>query len=93
MSELFTELSAADIESLRGSARQTGVYRKVIEDFVASGIAGADVTGMFPGRKPTSAAQQLKKIANKDFQGQVDVIHVTRDGQETVALVRSNATA
>lgn len=84
----FTELTADQIAELRGSTRQTGQYKAMIQEFVDSGVAGADVTESFPGRKASSAYQALNKVAKRDFEGVVDVIHVTRDGRETIALVR-----
>lgn len=87
----FKELSAEEVTELRGNTRQVGAYRTAMEQFVASGLSGADVTDQFTGRKASSVAQALKKIAKRDYEGVVEVLHVNRDGAETVALIRSQA--
>lgn len=84
----LTELSQEQIDSLRGSAKQTGAYKRVLDEFVNSGLAGADVTGEFTA-KPSSVAQALKKYTKRDEYAGIEVIYSNQNGTETVALVRS----
>lgn len=85
----FTELSQEQIDQLRSGTRQAGLYRQTLDEFVASGLQGADVTAAFPGRKASSVVQALKKVAKRNHEGVVDVLHVNSNGTDTIALVRT----
>lgn len=81
----FTELTAEQIEEIRSNTRRSGQYRSTLEEFINSGAEGADVTDTFAGKKPTSVAQGLKRLAGRgDFAG-VSVVHLN----DRVYLLRS----
>lgn len=84
MATQFTELTPEQVTQLRGNARQTGEYKRVVQEFVDSGLAGVDVTNTFEGRKAGSVTQALKKVVKRDHEGVVDVLFVN----DTIALVR-----
>lgn len=85
----FKQLTPDQIAEI-ASTTQTGSYAQVLRDFLAAGIDGADLTDSFPGKKLTTVAAGLKNAQRKnaDF-ASVRVVHMTRDGVEVLALVKT----
>jgi cytochrome c553 len=88
MATEFTQLSADQLEALRAGTRQSGMYKQVLQDFQTSDLTAVDVSNSFPAAKLSSASQALKRYAKKDFEN-IEVLYVNKDGNETLALVKS----
>lgn len=88
MAELVP-LTAEEINTLRAGKNRSSEYRDLLNQFVQSGDAGVDISGTFPGKKLTNLANSFKRLTSKPEFAGVEVLHVTVNGQETLALVRT----
>lgn len=86
-----TELSAEQIAALTAAKRGSSEYKDLLDQFVASESRGIDITESFPGKKLINLANSFKRLVNRhtEYSG-VTVLHVTQNGVETLALVKSS---
>lgn len=90
MAELVP-LTSDEINTLRAGKNRSSEYRDLLNQFVSSGDAGVDITGSFPGKKLVNLANSFKRLTNKPEYAGIEVLHVTVNGVETLALVRTGA--
>lgn len=87
MAELVT-LTPDEINTLRAGKNRSSEYRDLLDQFVSSGDAGVDISNSFPGKKLVNLANSFKRLTNKPEYAGVEVLHVTVNGAETLALIR-----
>jgi uncharacterized lipoprotein NlpE involved in copper resistance len=86
----LVELSAEQVDALVSSQNRASEYRQLLDELIASDARGADITNQFPGRKLTNTAQSFKRLVSKHREYErVRVVHINKDGNETLALVKS----
>lgn len=80
-------LTQDQIDTLLGSVRERGAYKRYFEQFVSSDVQGVNVSEAFPGKKAATLYQGMNS-AKKDLEAS-DVRVINHE--DTVYLIRTSS--